>query len=84
MFDDDDRVAEPDELAEEVEELADVVEVEAGRRLVEKKERPSRGPPPELLGQLDPLGLAARKVGRGLAEPDVSQADASGAWPVSA
>ena len=46
---------------EELEELADVVEMEAGRRLVEEVERPSRGPPAELLGQLDPLGLAARE-----------------------
>ena len=63
------------ELGQDLEELADVVEVEAGRRLVEEVEGPAGGPPAELLGQLDALGLASGKSGRGLAETDVAEPD---------
>ena len=76
VLDDDDRVPEPDEFAEELEELADIVEMEAGRRLVEKIEGPARRPPAQLLGQLDPLSLSARKRRRRLAQADVPETDA--------
>ena len=49
VLDDDDRVAQVDQAVEHVEQLADVVEVQAGRRLVEDVERSCRcwaGPAP--------------------------------------
>jgi hypothetical protein len=57
VLDDDDRVAERGQLREDLEELADVVEMEPGRRFVEKIEGPAGGAAAELLGQLDALGL---------------------------
>ena len=57
------------------EQLAHVVEVEAGRRLVEDVEGLPGAPPRELGGELDALGLPAREGGRGLAERDVAEPD---------
>ena len=60
---------------EHVEQLADVVEVQAGRRLVEEVERPAGVGPGQLGGQLDALGLAAGERRRRLAEREVAEAD---------
>src|SRR5215472_8098267 len=70
-----DRVAAVDEPAEHAKQLAYVVEMQAGRRLVQHVDRPAGGPPLKLRSQLDPLRLAARQGRSGLAEPDVTQAD---------
>ncbi len=73
MLDDDHRVALVDEPVQHVEQLAHVLEVEAGRRLVEDVERASRGPLAELARELDPLRLASREGRCRLAELDVAE-----------
>ena len=73
MLDDDDRVARVDQAVEHLQELLHVGEMEAGGGLVEDVEGAAGGPPRELGGQLDALGLAARQGGRRLAEMDVAQ-----------
>ena len=89
VLDDDHRVAEIDQPAEHVQQLADVVEVQAGGRLVEDVERVAGVDAAQFGGQLDPLGLAAGERGRRLAERQVAQADllqaaqAAGRWPGS-
>src|SRR5215467_15967521 len=64
-----------DEPAEHAKQLAYVVEMQAGCRLVQHVDRPASGPALKLGGQLDPLRLAARQGRSGLAEPDVAEAD---------
>ena len=61
--------------AEHAEQLADVLEVQAGGRLVEHVDRPAGGAALQLGGELDALRLAAGQRRRGLAEPDVAEAD---------
>ena len=78
VLDHDHRVAQVDQAVEHVQQLADVVEVQAGGRLVEDVERPPGVGPAKLGGQLDALGLAAGERRRRLAqrqvvEPDVGQ-----------
>src|SRR5688500_229213 len=60
---------------EDLEELLDVGEVEAGRRLIENVEGSAGRPPRQLGRELDALRLAARQRGRRLAEVDVSEPD---------
>ncbi len=67
-----------DESLQHGQQLADVLEVQPGRRLVEDVERVPGGALLQLGRQLDPLGLAARERGRRLPElhvpePDVGQ-----------
>ena len=68
VLDHDDRVAQIDEPVEHVEQLGEVVEVQAGRRLVEQVERAAGVGPGELGGELHALGFAAgerrRRSGR--------------------
>ena len=71
----DDRVAQVGQAMDDVEELADVVEVQAGGRLVEDVEGLAGVGPGQLGGELDALGLAAGERRRGLAERDVAEAD---------
>jgi len=59
MFDHDHAVALLDEPVEDFEELADIVEMEAGGGLVQYVERVAGGAAAEFLGELDALGLAA-------------------------
>ena len=59
MLDDEDRVAQVHEAVDDAEQLADVVEVQAGGRLVEDVERASGVRLAQLAGQLDALRLAA-------------------------
>ena len=67
MLDDQDRVARLDQLGENAEELADVLEVQAGRRLVKDVDRPAGRPLLQFRGELDALRLAAGQRGGGLA-----------------
>src|SRR6266850_1846116 len=73
VLDDEHGVAEIDEALQDVEQLSNVVEVEAGGWLVEDVERAAGLPFRKLAGQLDALGFAAGKRGRGLAEGDVAE-----------
>ncbi len=75
VFDDQDRVAVVDELVEGVEQLPDVVEVKAGRRLVEDVERLVGVTPAEMARQLDPLRLPAGERRGRLTERQVPEAD---------
>ena len=74
VLDDDDGVAEVGEAVEDFEELADVVEVEAGGGLVEEIEGAAGLALAELAGELHALGFAAGERGGGLAEVDVAEA----------
>ena len=74
VLDDDDGVAEVGEAVEDFEELADVVEVEAGGGLVEEIEGAAGLALGELAGELHALGFAAGEGGGGLAEVDVAEA----------
>jgi hypothetical protein len=56
-------------------QLAHILEVQAGGRLVEDVERAAGGAARQFLGELDALRLAARKRRRLLADLDVAQAD---------
>ena len=75
VLDDDDGVAEVGEAVQDFEELADVVEVEAGGGLVEQVEGAAGLALGELAGQLHALGFAAGERGGALAEVDVAEAD---------
>ena len=83
VLDDQQRAAAIDELAEGVEELAHVVEVQTGGGLVQDIKRATSAPAlpfaganvGEVSSKLDALGFAAGERGGGLAEPDVAQAD---------
>src|SRR5262245_23188872 len=57
------------------EQVLDVLEVQAGRGLVQDVERPARRALRQLLGELHALGLAARERRRILPELDVREAD---------
>ncbi len=75
VLDDDDRVALLDEAVEHLEQLVDVVEVQAGRRLVEDVERLARVGPRQLGGQFHALGFAPRKRRRRLAQREIVETD---------
>ena len=72
VLDDDDRLAGVDEPVEQAEQLLDVGEMEAGRRLVENVDAALLG---HLGGQLEPLPLAAGQRRERLAETDVAEPD---------
>ena len=57
------------------EQLADVLEVQTGRRLVEDVDGPAGGALLQLAGELDALRLAAGERRRRLAEADVAEPD---------
>ena len=65
------RVAQVDQPVEHVEQLGQVVEVQAGGRLVQQVERSAGVGPGKFGGQLHPLGLAAGERRGGLAERQV-------------
>ena len=75
MLDDDDGVAVITQLMEDAQQLADVVEVQAGGRLVEDVERLAGVALGQFPRQLDPLRLAAGEGDGILAEGDVAEAD---------
>ena len=64
-----------DELVQDVEQLARVLEVQAGGRLVENVERPARAALRQLLGELHALRFPAAQRRRRLAQLDVAEAD---------
>src|SRR5690606_8055705 len=61
VLDHDDGVALLDERLEHPQELADVLEVQPRRGLVEDVDRATRGSPLQLRGELDALRLATRE-----------------------
>ena len=75
VLDDYNRVALIDKLVQHVEQLVGVLEMQAGRRLVENVERRAGAPPRQLLRELDPLRLAPAQRRRRLAELDVAEPD---------
>src|SRR5260370_9137078 len=75
VLDDEHRVAEIDEALENVEELSNIVEMEAGGGLVEDVKRAAGLALGKVAGQLDALGFAAGKSCCGLAEGDVAETD---------
>ena len=62
-------------LSEHQQQLADVLEVQAGGRLVQHVDGPAGRPLLQLAGELDPLRLAAGQGRRRLAQPHVPEAD---------
>jgi hypothetical protein len=80
VLDHDERVAGVDQAPERAQELRDVVEVQAGGRLVEEEERAFRAARRarrvrEMAGELEPLRLAARERRHRLAEAQVLEPD---------
>ena len=75
VLDDDDAIAEIGEPMEHVEQLADVVKVESGSRLVEQVERASGLTLTQFAREFDALRFAAGESDRGLPEVNVAEAD---------
>ena len=75
VLDDDHGVAGVHQAVEHAQQLADVLEVQAGGGLVEDVEGAAGGALGQLARELDALRLAAGEGGRGLAEGDVAEAD---------
>ncbi len=83
VFDDQQRVAGLDQPPEGAQQFRDVVEVQAGGRLVEQKQRTARERGAalahrilrQMAGELQPLRLPAREGGHGLAESQVVEPD---------
>ena len=74
VFDDDDRIAQIDQSAQDGEQFFGVVEVQAGGGLVEDVQGFAGVDPAQFGGQFDALRLAAGKRVRRLAQRHVSQA----------
>ncbi len=75
VLDDEQRVSGLDQLAERRQQLGDVVEVQAGGRLVEDVEQAVAAERRQVRGNLDALRLAARQRRRRLSEAQVAEAD---------
>ncbi len=75
VLDDQDRVAEIGEAIQDVEQLLDVVEVQARRGLIENVESAAGLATREFFREFDALRLAAGKSRRRLAELDVAEAN---------
>ena len=75
VLDDEHGVAKIDEALQDVEELSNVIEVQAGGGLVEDVERAAGLALGKLASQFDALGFAAGKSCGGLAKGDVAEAD---------
>ena len=75
MLDDEYGVATVNEPVQDAEQHADVLEVQARRRLVEDVERPTGVALRQFRRQLDPLRLATGQGRRRLAEVDVAEPD---------
>ena len=74
VFDDDDGVAVLHQAVEDLEELLDVRQVQAGGGLIQDVEGAAGGPFAQFPGELEALGLAAGEGGGRLAQLDVAQA----------
>ena len=75
VLDDEQRVPGFEQLPERRQQLRDVVEVQAGGRLVEDVEQALAAVRRQVRGNLDPLRLSARQRRRRLAEPQIAEAD---------
>src|SRR4029450_8222879 len=75
VLDHDHAVALLDEAVEDLDQLRDVVEVEARRRLVEQEEEPPAARLEALPRELEALRLAARERVERLAEREVAEAE---------
>src|SRR5690349_1052831 len=75
VLNDEDGVAERDEALENVEQFADVVEMQTGGRLIEDVEGAAGLAFRKLAGKLDALGFATRECGGGLTERHVAETD---------
>ena len=75
VLDGDDGVAAVDQAVQDVDQLLDVGEVQAGGRLVEDVERRAARFLAELVGELDALRFAAGERVAALAEGEVAEAD---------
>ena len=67
------RVALLHQRVQHFQQLADILEMQAGRRLIEDVQRAAGGTPGKFLRQLDALGLTARQRRGLLAEMDVAE-----------
>ncbi len=74
VLDQEDGASIVNQALEAVEELADIVKVQAGGGFVEDKQRPFGGRLGQVGGQFDPLCFAARKGGGGLAQAEIAEA----------
>ena len=74
MFNHQHRVARIDQALQHVEQLANVLKVKTGRRLIQNVERLARLASMKLLGELHALRLATRKRRRGLAKAHIAKA----------
>src|SRR6267143_1305385 len=75
VLDDDHGVPGIDQAMQNIQQPLDVGEVQAGGRFIEDIEGLPRITPAELFGELDPLRLATRQLGRRLSEPDIAKTD---------
>jgi hypothetical protein len=75
VFDDDHGVPLVDESIEHIQQLARVLEMQPGRRLVQDVEGAPGTPARQLAGELDPLGFSSAQGGCRLTELDVSESD---------
>src|SRR5689334_21401316 len=75
MFDNDYRVAEVCQPIEDVQQLLDVVEMQASRGLIQDVQRLSGRSPAQFLGQFDALSLTARQSRSRLSQADVAQSN---------
>src|SRR5262249_1407354 len=75
VLDNDDGVSQIDEAVQHLEQLVDVVGVQAGRRFVEAVRRPARVGTTQLGGKLDALRLAAGQRRRRLSQRQVVEAN---------
>jgi len=74
VLDYDDDVADIGQAMQDIQELADIVEVQPGGRLVQDVQGPAGAPFAEFPRELDPLRLPARERGSRLAQFEVAQA----------
>ena len=75
LLDHQQRVPGLEQLPERGEQLGDVVEMQAGGRLVEDVEQALAAVRGEVRGNLDPLRFAARQRRRRLPEPQIAETD---------
>src|SRR5579864_28255 len=75
VLDDDDRVPKIREPVQHIKQLANIIEVQACRRLVKKIERAPGLPLAQFPRQLDPLSLAAGERYRRLPQRQISQSN---------
>ena len=83
MLDHQNGIAQVHKFLQHIEQLADVVEMKPGGRLIEDVESPAGLALAEFASQLDALRLAAGERGGGLAQVDVAQPDVVQRLPAS-